>query len=78
MAYFFYNGGFMKLIQSSLLVLAMGLAAPAFACDCDKEACTADKNGKMACEEHGKKCECGKDDKACNCKDKAKVKNKKT
>lgn len=67
----------MKLVQSSLFVLALGLAAPVLACDCDKKTCGNEKDGKMACEEHGKKCECGKEGKACNCGEKAKGKTKK-
>ncbi len=67
----------MKLVQSSLFALAMGLAAPAFACDCAKEACTAGKDGKMACEDEAKKCDCGKEGKECTCKHKTKEKTKK-
>ncbi len=67
----------MKLVQSALFVLAVGFAAPAMACDCGKNACGSDKDGKMACEQDGKKCDCKGEGKACNCHDKSKHSTKK-
>ncbi len=68
----------MKLIPLSFFILSMNFAAPAFACDCDKNAstCHKGKEGKMACDGHDKKaCKCdsskSKDEK-CSCKEEAK------
>lgn len=65
-----------RITSQLMFVFAVGLSAPALACDCGKGACAKDGD-KMACEQDGKKCACGKEGKECKCGDKAKAKEKK-